>query len=397
MMSANRPTIPFDDGSYTQLIIDRDGTIHENERPIKHPRSDTKTLLPPGTLIGDVHVPPDIKYEEDVEKYDQKRLEAGLAFVHTQERRNITPRTQAFLGMAKDAYKIALEEEKEKSEAANRVVQKCDEIYFSNAFFFKPREPKEFEDFNWLLRMRRLEYQVNYGNDLGEELQGMSADLKKAASAAGAHDEQAKMAAQALGPPYFWLEISERLEGLKGSVLRASVVLGVSESHLNYLISEWRDRNRVLHNQTRQFITDCHWSKLAHQLDRDIQEHAHVGCELGEGEAWKGTVDVMKGCRDQYFHYSPANNPAAWDRSDYAGQLTLEKASIQEHARVGCEPGNELKRNRERTEEVMKDCRDRYCKASPADNPDGWIASDRAFELTVEKHAAREAKKAGKK
>ena len=78
-------------------------------------------------------------------------------------KRIITPRTQEFLKIHKDAYKIALDVEPS-DKAALAVVQAMDTVYYSSAFYVKPRSSEEHEHLMYYVKLRRLEFLANYGN-----------------------------------------------------------------------------------------------------------------------------------------------------------------------------------------------------------------------------------------
>lgn len=99
--------IPNDHGEeIRKRIRERDGSDSE-ERPTKRARANTSALLPPGGNGQDVEEPP--KPEDDLDKYDRERLQKGLRYIIGAAKRKITPRTQEFLKLHKDAYKTALD------------------------------------------------------------------------------------------------------------------------------------------------------------------------------------------------------------------------------------------------------------------------------------------------
>ena len=36
-------------------------------------------------------------------------------------------------------------------------------------------------------------------------------------------------------------------------------------------MKEWAEKNRTIHDRIRQYISDCHWPRLAEQLCRDLK------------------------------------------------------------------------------------------------------------------------------
>ncbi|KAL2039451.1 hypothetical protein N7G274_007723 [Stereocaulon virgatum] len=70
-------------------------------------RADTRTLLPPEGNGQEIEEP--FKPEDDLDKYDRKRLQKGLSYINGATKRKITPRMQQFLTFYQDAYKSVLD------------------------------------------------------------------------------------------------------------------------------------------------------------------------------------------------------------------------------------------------------------------------------------------------
>ena len=258
-------TVPDDHAEeIKKRLRERDGSDDES-RPRKRARADTRALLPPGADGLEVEEPP--KPEEDLDRYDVERLQRGLSYINGAAKRKITPRTQEFLRQHKDAYKVALESSAE-DKASCAVVQLLDKVYYSTSFYLKPRSAEEFGKLQAFVKLRRLELLANYGDYLGQELQQIRVDLKAAAKGAAADVQKVNLE---LSPPRTWLAIADELAGADMGDLRKHVyiacgVLGMDPHHMLLLIEQWGDRNRIFHNQVRQYITDCHWPALAKQI-----------------------------------------------------------------------------------------------------------------------------------
>jgi len=90
-----------------------------------------------------------------------------------------------------------------------------------------------------------------------------------------------RKAAFELEPPKTWLTIADELAGADVADLRKDVyvacgVLGIDPNHMTWLIGEWAERNRIFHNQIRQYISECRWPPLAQQICRDLKELINV-------------------------------------------------------------------------------------------------------------------------
>ena len=321
--------IPNEQGEQIKKRIrDRDGPEDE-ERPIKRARSDTNALLLPDGDRKQMDEPP--KPEDDLNKYDRERLQQGLGYINRAGKRIITPRTQEFLKMHKDAYKVALDVEPS-DKAALAVVQAMDTVYYKSAFYLKPRSSEEHEHLMQYVKLRRLEFLANYGDYLGQELQLFRADLKKAAIGNTFEIEEA---AQELGPPKTWLAIAEELAGTDMADLRKHVsvacgVLGIDSQHMLWLIQEWAERNRVFHNQTRQYISDCHWGSLAKQICRDLRELANVAPDSETAEKYE---KVLVSIQNEYFDAMSRDDPEHWLPNDQARKLLGEKLAREKKKR----------------------------------------------------------------
>lgn len=314
-------TIPDGRGEeIRKRMRERDGSDSEG-RPTKRARADTGALLPPG---GDgQEVEEVLKPEDDLDKYDCERLQKGLRYINGAVKRKITPRTQEFLKLHKDAYKAALNGVTPEK-ASRAVVQAMDQVYYSAAFYLKPRSPEEHENLMLYVKLRRLELLANYGDYLGQELQEIRADLK--AAAAGASSE-VREAALELGPQKTWLTIADELAGANMGDLRKHVyiacgVLGIDPNHMLWLITEWAERNRIFHNQIRQYVSHCHWARLAEQVCRDLKELLNVAPDQDTVAKYE---NVLLSIQNEYFDVMSHDDPQHWFPNEKAWKLTEEK------------------------------------------------------------------------
>ena len=314
-------TIPDDCGEeIRKRVRERDGSDSEGN-PTKRVRADTSTLLPPEGDGQEVEEPP--KPEDDLDKYDRERLQMGLRYINGAAKRKITPRTQEFLKLHKDAYKAALDAEAPEK-ASRAVVHAMDQVYYSAAFYLKPRSLEEHVHLMYYVKLRRLELLANYGDHLGQELQESRANLKAAATGAGS---DVREAALELGSPKTWLTIADELAGANMGELRKHVyiacgVLGIDPNHILWLIKEWAERNRTFHNQIRQYISDCHWSSLAEQVCRDLNELLNVAPDPDTAASYE---KVLLSIQNEYFNAISRDDPQHWFPNEKARKLTEER------------------------------------------------------------------------
>ncbi|MCJ1306219.1 hypothetical protein MMC08_009037 [Hypocenomyce scalaris] len=315
--------IPDDRGEeIRKRVRERDGSDSE-ERPTKRARADTSTHLPPEGDGQEVEEPP--MPEDDLDKYDRERLQKGLRYINEAAKRKITPRTQEFLKLHKDAYKAALEG-RAPEKASRAVVQAMDQVYYSAAFYLKPRSLEEHEHLMHYVKLRRLELLANYGHYLGQQMQEIRADLKAAATDA---DSEVREAALELRPLKTWLTIADELAGANMNDLRKNVyiacgVLGIDPNHMLWLIKEWAERNRIFHNQIRHYVSDCHWARLAKQVCRDLKELLNVAPDPATAANYE---KVLLSIQNEYFDALSGDDPEHWFPNEKARKLTEEKVA----------------------------------------------------------------------
>ena len=199
-----------------------------------------------------------------------------------------------------------------------------DRVYYSAAFFLKPRSSEEHEHLMHYVKLRRLELLANYGDYLGQELQEIRANLKIAATGAGS---ELRDTALELGPPKTWLTITDELAGANMGDLRKHVyvacgVLGIDPNHMLWLIKEWGERNRIFRNQICQYISECHWGRLAEQVCRDLKELLNVTPDSDTAANYeKVLLSIQNECFDVISH----DDPQHWFANEKARKLTEEK------------------------------------------------------------------------
>ena len=318
-------TLPYDRGEeIRKRVRERDGSDSE-EPPRKRGRANTSTLLPQededeGQEAEEIPTP-----EEDLTNYDRIRLQKGLKYINRAAKRKVTPRTQEFLKLHKQAYKIALDRESP-DKASCSVVQALDQLYCSAAFYYKQPSSEDSERYDSFLKLRRLELLANYGDYLGQELQEIRAKLKTAAIGGSFEVQEA---AAKLGPPKTWVAIADELinvnmEDLRKHVDVACAILGIDSNHMIWLIKEWAKRNRTFHNQVRQYISDCHWSSLAEQVCRDLKELLKIADNPETAAKYE---EVLISIRNEYFIVMTRDDPQHWVPNEKAIKLIEEKSA----------------------------------------------------------------------
>ncbi|KAL6719972.1 hypothetical protein ACLMJK_001893 [Lecanora helva] len=277
--------------------------------------------------VDDEGVGTTIRPETDLTMYDQERLVKGLSYVKRAGKRNVTPRTQVFLALHQEAYETVLKPETPQRQS-RAVVQALDNVYFSDAFLFKQRSPDEQDRLSAYTRLRRLELLANYGDYVGQAFQKIRVDLKKAAKDG---PTEIKEASTALGGPNLWTTIADELEdqdmtSMRNHVDVACEVLGFDSNHMRWLIHEWTARRKMLHNQSRAYITECRWTKLAAQLCRDLKELI----KIASPEHAEDYEKVLVYLRDEYFDVDDRDDPECWFPNQNARNLSKQKIESEQ-------------------------------------------------------------------
>ena len=314
-MDPYRDIIPDNDGEdIRKRVRERDGSDDEG-LPTKRPRANTSALLPP-------------KPEDDLERYDCARLQQGLRYIDGAAKRKITPRTQEFLRLHKDAYKVALVGEAPKT-ASRAVVQALDKVYDTRQFHFKSRSSEEHERLMNYVKLRQLELLAHYGDYLEHEASLFRADLKEAASGVHSDNSEIRAASRGLSGPSTWTDIADKLAGADVTGLRKNVygacdALGIDPEHMLWLIEEWAQRNRVFHNSIRQYISECRWHYVAKQICHDLKELPNVAPDHDTAVKYER---VLLKIRSDYFNVKDPYDPDYWVPNEKAIKLMEEKVA----------------------------------------------------------------------
>ena len=98
-------------------------------------------------------------------------------------------------------------------------------------------------------------------------------------------------------------------------------------------MKEWAEKNRTIHNQIRQYISDCHWPRLAERLCRDLKELLNVV----PPDTATMYENVLFSIQTEYFGVMSRDVPEYWVANEKTRKLTEEKL-----VREGEEAGSEI-------------------------------------------------------
>jgi hypothetical protein len=111
---------------------------------------------------------------------------------------------------------------------------------------------------------------------------------------------------------------------LRKHVYIACGVLGMDPHHMLWLIEQWGDRNRIFHNQVRQYVTDCHWPALAEQIWRDLKELPNAVVDPDDLAKYE---TVLVSVQKEYFDVLDKDDPQHWLPNQKARDLLQEKVA----------------------------------------------------------------------
>lgn len=307
-------------------VRERDDPDSEGRAP-KRARANTSTLLSAENNRRDIEPS---KPEDDLNKYDRDRLQQGLRYIEKAAKRKITPRTQEFLKLHKHAYKIALNNEAI-DQSSQAIIQAINTVYFSASFYLKPRTSKKHDHLMCYIKLRQLEFLANYGDYLRQELTQIRADLKQAADGAAPNVREA---AANLGSSRKWVNIADELADanmtdLRKSVYIACAILGINANHMLWLFEQWVERNRLFHNQIREYISNCRFPRLAEQICRDLKEILNIAPDSTTATNYE---KVLLYIRNEYFDAISRDDPQHWFPNEKARKLTQEKVARDEES-----------------------------------------------------------------
>lgn len=266
------------------------------------------------------------KPEDSLDAYNQQRLEEGLRYIVNAVKGDITPRTRTFLKLHQEAYEKTLSDFS-KNTAAVAVVKALDTVYYTEAFYFKPRQEKDRDQLQAFVKLRQLEMLANYGDYLEQELQELQelrAELKEASKTGGNDFKEAALAPR---PPKTWIEIADELSskdslGIAAHIRVTCGVLGIEADHMSWLIKEWGARCRDFHNSVHAYITECNWSSLKSQLCRDLKERLMITTDAEIAFKYQ---TVLLSIAHEYFEIDYYDDPNAWYPNENSRELLKKR------------------------------------------------------------------------
>jgi hypothetical protein len=283
----------------------------------------TTTPTPSSYLTLEPYAP---SPERSPQAYTAEKIHERLKFVErVKEERDITPRSEIFLQLYEDAAQNALA-----IADRNARLQYCIQLYRydrfiqENTFLSKKRsgEQKELEE--KLLKLKKLEYYVRYGDYLARDC----AALRDAAAALKSNELQ-----------QYWTTVNlkmkqERLifnrDGDKTKpgdiptlflIWAAANAVKLPTDRAEWAIEEYAERNALVHSSVTELIQAGHWSRLARLLYHDAKD-LPLMIPPGEEDDIENMSALIENFRTKYFiiDVGDEEDPETWRANEEATQ-----------------------------------------------------------------------------
>ena len=312
-----------------------------------HPRSKTVEILQ--SLGMEVPSPDEAltppEPEDDATQYTKERLGQGLVFVEARLRRNISPRSAKVLELQQASIVAALEDtDSEKDEFLLGQIRIMDDLIYNNNFIRS--DPYDQQLQNTLLELKELVFYCRYGDYVRDKLALLRYRSKTENTRGHEH----------ISGKHLWSAISAELkdekdrhqEALKAgketdrpltmAVWIACSELGFDKNLMVDAIDMYGKRNNAVHADIEKVIKLCKWSALARILCQDLIDLPLL-IPPSRPQDLMMVGSIIEDLRDTYFEpkSGDADDPDTWVPSAKARELSqkrqLEKEEEEETAK----------------------------------------------------------------
>ncbi len=285
--------------------------------------------------------------EKSPADYSHSKVEERLEYVHRAEERNLTPRSQMFLQLYKEAADNALQVVDEDVRACYYTrLYRYDQFIQQNFWLCKEPTEQHKELEQKLLELKRLEYYARYGDHLTSEL----AEVKETARALRieSHEELQD----------YWTKINEKMRDEKLILERDGVqtdhrsvptllavwhvanTVNLPRERVIWVIEQYAQRSLLSHYTITQLMQTGDWSALAILLYNDAKDLA-VTIPLSDARNLVNMSATISTLKERFFEVEPGDEdfPKAWTRTesarDYRNELrTKLKAGEEREANL---------------------------------------------------------------
>ncbi|KAI9782240.1 MAG: hypothetical protein M1839_005354 [Geoglossum umbratile] len=265
--------------------------------------------------------------ESSPHSYTPEKVEERLKYVRERmKERNITPRSEIFLQLYQEAAESALEvtSEASRNSCCTRLYR-YDRFIQENSFLCEERTSAQKELEEKLLKLKRLEYYVRYGDYLAREL----SILKDTATTLQTDNHRELQ--------QYWTTIADEMKAEKKvfnqrsgktgpediptllAIWAAAAAVKLSRGRVECLIENYAERNTLVHSGVTQLMQAGHWSQLATNLYHDAKDLLMV-IPPGMEEDIENMSAVISSLRARYFIIDEGDedDPDTWRANEEA-------------------------------------------------------------------------------
>lgn len=277
--------------------------------------------------------PPAPLPETSPDKYTATKVQNRLEFAQRLKTRDITPRSEIFLQLYEDAAESALCETANDDEklSSYKRLYRYDKFIEANSFLCKERTEQQKMLEEKLLKLKRLEYYLRYGDYLAGELTALKdvANRLKTDQHEQLHQYWTIIHKKILVERTHWEDVSKKSTSRDiptlMAVWAAAKAVDVPEDRVLWLIKRYAERNLLAHSTIAELLSTGRWSQLANALYHDVNDLNKMIPPGMEGDIENMTI-VIGTIRKKYFVIDEGDedDPDTWRANDEAARHRVE-------------------------------------------------------------------------
>lgn len=311
--------------------------------------------------------PPAPSPEKSPQSYTSEKIRERLNFIkRVKNCRDINPRSEIFLQLYTDAAENALvTEDMDHRLSYCQQLHRYDKFIQENTFLSMQRSQEQEELERKLLRLKKLEYYLRYGDYLAQGCK----TLRDASKELESNELQ-----------HFWTEVSRRMKderlmieksgGKTKSVAiptlmaiwHAANAIGTDKERSEWVIERYAERNELAHSSVTELLQTGRWYELAKALYQDRKDlRLMIPPELEDDiEKMCGLIDSI---RTKYFivEIGDEEYPETWRANEEASKFRAALRSKEEEkdkkkaelVEAAVKKANEMAKKRNQTTELV--------------------------------------------
>lgn len=271
--------------------------------------------------------PPAPSPEKSPSSYTPEKIQDRLKFVkNVKESRDITPRSEIFLQLYTDAAENALA-----SGDVDSRLSYCQQLYRYDKFIQqtsflsmqRSEEQKELE--TKLLRLKKLEYYLRYGDYLAMDCKA----LKDASKELNSKELQG-----------YWTKVNAKMKEQRSifdeqgsnakpqdistliAIWQAAIAIRIDSDRAQWVIGRYAERNEMAHSSILELLQAGHWTDLALILYHDRKDLPLVVPPVMSNDIERMT-ELIDDLRDKYFivERGDEDEPQTWRPTEEAARF----------------------------------------------------------------------------